>query len=119
MKQKTMNDVVFVMANSRLAKKKQERKPHDFECSLDELNSDEEWIVDEEDVLENLEDLDIPNDLVAQGEGGSGSVGPKDDLAIPDLDDDDFDELIRRDGHEDRDHIEDEEYDDHGLNDLL
>ena len=59
-----MNDVVFVMANSRLAKKKQARKPHNFEYSLDELDFDEEWIVDEEEyVLENLEDLDIPNGL--------------------------------------------------------
>ena len=106
------------MANSRLAKQKQARKSHDFEYSLDELDSDDKWIVDEEDVLESLEDLDIPNDLNSiPGEGGSAGGAPIDDLAIPTLDD--YDELIRRDGNEDRDHIEDLEYDNHGLNDLL
>ncbi|XLR53662.1 hypothetical protein S83_004334, partial [Arachis hypogaea] len=56
LKAKTMNDVVFVMTNSRLAKKKQTRRSLDYDYSLDELDSDEEWIVADEDGEE--EDLD-------------------------------------------------------------
>ena len=54
-------------------------------------------------------------------EEGSGRVGgPSDDVEILALDIDDFDKLIQRDGNEDgEDHIEDDEYDDHGLNELL
>lgn len=44
LKQKTMNDVVFVMANSKLAKKKKTRKV--IEYNIDEIESDDEWIVD-------------------------------------------------------------------------
>ncbi|RYR37755.1 hypothetical protein Ahy_A09g042637 [Arachis hypogaea] len=51
-----MNDV-FVMTNSRLAKKQQTRKSLDYDNSLDELDSDEEWIVADEDGEE--EDLDV------------------------------------------------------------
>ena len=114
-----MNDVVFVMTNSRLGKKKKSRNPAEY--NLEDLDSDEEWIVENEDVLENLEELDIPDDLnLVPGEGGGRIGGPSDYLDIPTLDDDDFDELLRRDGNEDGgDHIEDEEYDDHGLNELL
>ena len=114
-----MNDVVFVMVNSRLAKKKQSRKPAEY--NLDDLDSDEEWIVENDDELEGLEDLEIPDDLdLLLQEGGGRVGGPSDDLEIPPLDDDDFDELLQRDGNEDGgDPIEDDEYDDHGLNDLL
>ena len=61
MKQKTMNDVVFVMVNSRLAKKKQSRKPAEY--NLDDLDSDEELIVENDDESEGLVDLEIPDDL--------------------------------------------------------
>ena len=114
-----MNNVVFVMANSRLAKKQQSRKPAEY--NLDDLDSDEEWIVENDDELEGLEDLEIPDDLDLLPQEGGGRVGGhSDDLEIPPLDDDDFDELLQRDGNEDGGNpIEDDEYDDHGLNDTL
>jgi len=39
-----MNDVVFVMANSRLAKKKKGRRTHEDE--FDDLSSDDDWVLD-------------------------------------------------------------------------
>jgi len=41
-----MNDVVFVMANSKLAKKKQPRKP--IVINFDDFSSDDEWIMEYE-----------------------------------------------------------------------
>ena len=38
-----MNDVVFVMANSRLAKKKMARKVNEY--NVDDISSDDDWIV--------------------------------------------------------------------------
>ena len=88
-----MNDVVFVMTNSRLAKKKKSRNP--TENNLEDLDSDEERIVENEDVLESLEELDIPDDLILVPGKGGGRVGcPLDYLDIPPLDDDDFNELL-------------------------
>ncbi|KAK7275084.1 hypothetical protein RIF29_16191 [Crotalaria pallida] len=54
--QKTMNDVVYVRTNSKLGKKKKVRKENDY--SIDDLDSDDDWIV------ENVENsgLDAPND---------------------------------------------------------
>ena len=46
-----MNDVVFVMTNSKLAKKKKARKVADF--TLDDIDSDNEWIVEDEGSAEN------------------------------------------------------------------
>jgi hypothetical protein len=43
-----MNDVVFVMANAKLAKKKQFRRPPQ-ELHLGDVSSDDEWIVEEND----------------------------------------------------------------------
>ena len=64
-----MNDVIFVMGNSRLGKKKKAQNSHSYD--FDDLPSDDDWIVenekDGEDVdnfhdEENLfEDLDIPS----------------------------------------------------------
>ena len=42
-----MNDVVFVMTNSKLAKKKKARKM--VEYSLDDIDSEDEWIVNNDD----------------------------------------------------------------------
>jgi len=39
-----MNDVVFVMANSRLQKKKEVRKTKDY--NIDDLAFDDEWTVE-------------------------------------------------------------------------
>ncbi|QHN96665.1 uncharacterized protein DS421_18g620540 [Arachis hypogaea] len=97
LKAKTMNDVVFVMTNSRLAKKKQTRRSLDYDYSLDELDSDEEWIVADEDGEE--EDLDalISDPDLNDGASGNRVVGAsKDLLAIPYLDDDEFEELLQR-----------------------
>ncbi|XP_020966471.1 uncharacterized protein LOC110266341 isoform X1 [Arachis ipaensis] len=96
LKAKTMNDVVFVMTNSRLAKKKQTRRSLDYDYSLDELDSDEEWIVADEDGEE--EDLGalISDPDLNDGASGNRVVGAsKDPLAIPYLDDDEFEELLQ------------------------
>ncbi|KAI9091599.1 hypothetical protein K1719_028042 [Acacia pycnantha] len=55
-KQKTMNDVVFVMTNSRLTEKKH-RKP--VEYNFDDLESDDDWIVKNEEDLEDVERYDV------------------------------------------------------------
>ncbi|XLR54552.1 hypothetical protein HN51_022849 [Arachis hypogaea] len=96
LKAKTMNDVVFVMTNSRLAKKKQTRRSLDYDHSLDELDSDEEWIVVDEDGEE--EDLDalISDTDLNDGASWNRVIGAsKDLLAISYLDDDEFEELLQ------------------------
>lgn len=45
LKQKPMNDVVFVTANSRLAKKKKGRRTP--EMKFDGLGSDDDWVMNE------------------------------------------------------------------------
>ncbi|XP_027941001.1 uncharacterized protein LOC114194784 [Vigna unguiculata] len=59
LKQSTMNDV-FVMANSKLAKKKQTRKP--ARINIDDCSSDEEWIMEDE--HEQNEALDLDENLI-------------------------------------------------------
>ncbi|MCH85566.1 HAT family dimerization domain containing protein, partial [Trifolium medium] len=44
----TMNDVVFVMVNSRLAKKKKGRTPVTPDVEFDDLGSDDDWVIDED-----------------------------------------------------------------------
>ncbi|MED6187465.1 hypothetical protein PIB30_076753 [Stylosanthes scabra] len=99
LKQSTMNNVVFVMTNSRLFKKKQSRKT-EIEHKLDDLDSDEEWIVENEDELEdNLENIVNSNDNLVHDEFDASKVGggsTSDDLNIPSYDDGEFDELLRR-----------------------
>lgn len=98
-----MNDVVFVMVNSKLANKKQVRKANEFDYNIDDLASDDEWIVEDEDGDVNV-DLDILNEEntveVGQGSGcgGGGGNTPQDDLEIPTLDDidDEFEGIITR-----------------------
>ncbi|PNY08093.1 HAT family dimerization domain containing protein [Trifolium pratense] len=52
--QKTMNDVVFVMTNSKLSKKeKKTRKIVDCELEFDDIDSDNEWIVEDEGSIDN------------------------------------------------------------------
>ncbi|MED6218957.1 hypothetical protein PIB30_031401 [Stylosanthes scabra] len=92
-----MNDVVFVMTNSRLAKKKQTRRGIDYDYSFDELDSDEEWIVADEDGGEEDLDAIIPNPDLNDGTSGNRVVGAsKDPLEIPFLDDDKFEELFQQ-----------------------
>jgi len=55
-----MNDVVFVMTNSKLAKKKKTRKP--AQINIDDYSFDEEWI--KEDKHEQNETLDLDENLI-------------------------------------------------------
>jgi len=55
-----MNDVVFVMANSKLAKRKQTRKP--TQINIDDCSSDDELIMEDE--HEHNETLDLDENLV-------------------------------------------------------
>ncbi|MED6169022.1 hypothetical protein PIB30_017388 [Stylosanthes scabra] len=97
LKAKTMNDVVFVMTNSRLAKKKKTRRGVDYNYSLDELDSDEEWIVADEDGGEEDLDAIIPYPDLNDETSGNRIVGAaKYPLEIPFLDDDEFEELLQR-----------------------
>ncbi|XP_073222508.1 uncharacterized protein [Cicer arietinum] len=90
-KQKTMGDVVFVMANSKLAKNKQTKNV--VEHNLDDLESDDEWIVDnsedstENDILDfTIENEDLEFDNQNKGGNGVEDVVPQDDLEIHNLD---------------------------------
>ncbi|XLS48013.1 hypothetical protein HN51_022371 [Arachis hypogaea] len=96
LKAKIINDVVFVIINSRLVKKKQIRKILDYDYSFDELDSDDEWIIADEDGKK--EDLDalIPDPDLNDRANGNKVVGAsKDHLAIPYFDDDEFEELLQ------------------------
>ncbi|XLS47444.1 hypothetical protein HN51_021802, partial [Arachis hypogaea] len=87
LKTSTMNDVVFVMTNSRLARKKPSRNTADY--SFEDLDSDEEWIVEDENMMENMEEFDTQNDVnLAPQEDRGKDGGPLIDLEIPLLDDD-------------------------------
>ncbi|CAL0311079.1 unnamed protein product [Lupinus luteus] len=56
-----MNDVVFVMANSKLSKKKKARAG--VELTIDDVPSDEEWIMEHNnDDEDHLEGHDIDGD---------------------------------------------------------
>src|SRR4051812_1735066 len=108
-----MNDVVFVMANSKLGKKKQARTPNDY--NIDDLESDDEWLVDNNNEAELDEDIGVEENFVEVGDeiGSHGGV-PVDDLEIPTLDDD-LDEGGRgMDGEGSGAHMEEDvdEYDD-------
>ncbi|ESW33617.1 hypothetical protein PHAVU_001G085000 [Phaseolus vulgaris] len=70
--QKTMNDVVFMMANSRLMKKKDVTNTKNY--NIDELASDEEWTVEDNEA----NDAELMDDLDEVGE-----VEPMDDLEVP------------------------------------
>nr|KYP47830.1 hypothetical protein KK1_030526 [Cajanus cajan] len=59
LKQSTMNDVVYVMANSKLAKKKQTRKP--VQINFDDFSSDDEWIMEDEHGENEGLDLNVNN----------------------------------------------------------
>ncbi|XLS45017.1 hypothetical protein HN51_001882 [Arachis hypogaea] len=93
LKTSTKNDVVFVMTNLRLARKKPSRNTADY--SLEDLDSDEEWIVEDENMMENLEEFDTQNDVnLAPQEDGGKDESPLIDLEIPLLHDDAFNELL-------------------------
>ncbi|RZC19412.1 hypothetical protein D0Y65_006298 [Glycine soja] len=86
--QKTMNDVVFVMSNSRLNKKKDVRKSKNFK--IDDVSSDDEWIVENEANSDlNALDEDILVELGEDANGGGISGASMDDLEVPPIVDDD------------------------------
>ncbi|CAL5199978.1 unnamed protein product [Lathyrus oleraceus] len=90
LKQNTMNDVVFVMTNSKLAKKKKNRKTKEYKLS--DIVSDNEWIVNNDEDFENeILDFIIENEdfEAATAEGGNGieAVTTKNELEIHNLDD--------------------------------
>ncbi|RDY13852.1 hypothetical protein CR513_01166, partial [Mucuna pruriens] len=86
--QNTMNDVVFVMANSKLDKKKKTRKP--IELNLDHCPFDDEWIMEDEHSLD-IDNLDLDENLVPvqvgedENEITVTAPPPLDDLDITNL----------------------------------
>ncbi|MED6176271.1 hypothetical protein PIB30_086524, partial [Stylosanthes scabra] len=102
---------------------------------LDDLDSDEEWIVENEDELEdNIENIVNSNDKLVHDEFATSRVGggsTSDDLAIPNYDDEEFYKLLGRaptptipnpvcnEGGESDDNIEVEDDDNDALEDLL
>jgi hypothetical protein len=84
-----MNDVVFVMTNSKLAKKKKDRKV--VEYSLDDIDSDDEWIVNNKEcsLRNEIWDLTIEGEDLEGGtqyEGDNGAATVENDLEIHNLD---------------------------------
>ncbi|XLS84986.1 hypothetical protein HN51_035152, partial [Arachis hypogaea] len=55
-----INDVVFMMTNLRLVRKKPSKNTADY--SLKDLDSDEEWILEDENMMKNLKEFDTQND---------------------------------------------------------
>ncbi|XP_019415421.1 PREDICTED: uncharacterized protein LOC109326944 [Lupinus angustifolius] len=92
LKQKTMNDVVFVMVNSKLENKKQTRKS-DIPFKLDDIYDDDEWIMnnneDDENVERDNDDLDTPLEEVLLEEGDGAATCVHQELEIPQFDYDD------------------------------
>jgi len=86
-----MNDVVFVMTNSKMAKKKKARKMVDY--SFDDIDSDDEWIVNNDECsLENeildltIECEDFEGGIPNEGDNGVSTASAENDLEIPNLD---------------------------------
>ena len=87
-----MNDVVFVMTNSKLARKKQVRKTGEY--NIDDVSSEDEWIVENEGTSSNVEGLDEDNfdfnldNLIEEklapvgGEDDTGHVGAFEDNMV-------------------------------------
>ena len=127
-----MNDVMFVMSNSKLVNGEQARKA--FEYSIDDIASDDEWIAENDASSSNNEELEpydldliVPNEDDIHGDQDASS----DDLEIPDVDTN-FDAELDVSGDEDGasiatddimesdgDDMEDEGYDDFDVNTLL
>jgi hypothetical protein len=104
-----MNDVVFVMINSRLNKKKQARKGKDY--VIDDLAYDDEWVADN--VEDNSDfDLDAPIEV---GEDVNVGIGAAlgDNLEIPNDEDHVEDEI-----DENEDHMKDD-FPEFGLNNII
>ena len=105
-----MNDVVFVMVNSRLNKKKQARKGNDYD--IDDLASDDEWVADN--VEDNSDfDLDAPIEVGEEDANVGIGVALGDDLEIPNDNDHVEDEI-----DENEDHMKDD-FPEFGLNNII
>jgi len=105
-----MNNVVFVMGNSKLGKKKQARKESHY--NMEDLSSNDDCVVED---AENVDDgLDLPFEELfpLQVEDEHVGLAPLDDLEIPNLDrldlEDGGDDM---DGDRDKDDLEEEEDD--------
>ena len=75
-----MKDVVFVMANSRLMKRKDVRNTKNY--NIDDLASDEEWTVEDNEGndVELMDDLEVPP-IAADDEGhGIDNINENEDL---------------------------------------
>ena len=130
-----MNDLVFVMYNSKLMEKQQHvRKVID--CGIDDVSSDDEWIVENDENSSNNEGLDLDggdsvhdlevgneDDLhdVQVGEVASNVASASKDYLDLDLEDND-DEIEGEEEEEDIDNddeMEDENMDGFDINELL
>ncbi|KAK8464258.1 hypothetical protein PHAVU_011G163850 [Phaseolus vulgaris] len=84
-----MIDVVFVMTNSRLMKKKDVRKIENY--NIDDLSSDDEWNVMEN---ETLDDDILPE--VGEDDASRGVVAPSiNDLEVPPIDDNENEDHLK------------------------
>ncbi|XP_027352198.1 uncharacterized protein LOC113863024 [Abrus precatorius] len=113
LKQKMMNDVIYVIANSKLGNIIKRRKEPNFD--VEDVASDDDWIVEEENEL--ISDMNLDENLIQDGEASSGvdsASTPMDDLDLPPADDDEsnVDDIDKH------DYIEDD-YPDWGLQNLL
>ncbi|XLR47866.1 hypothetical protein HN51_032097 [Arachis hypogaea] len=107
--------VIFVITNSRLARKKPSRNTIDY--SLEDLDSNEEWIVEDENMIENLEEFDTQNDVnLAPQKDGTKDGRPLIDLKIPLLNNDAFNELLNFPPNENQNV---REHDDHDVNEFF
>ncbi|MDV3140043.1 MAG: hypothetical protein Q8765_02485 [Sweet potato little leaf phytoplasma] len=98
MKQEKVNDVVFVMVNSKLANKAQARKSLLEHKYFDDMSSDDEWIAENNEDDENFDgdnvDWNSPiEEAFVQGVDVGSDSRAREELEVPQSDsDDDLDE---------------------------
>ncbi|VFQ61199.1 unnamed protein product [Cuscuta campestris] len=97
MKQKTMNDVVFVMTNSKLAKKKKARRSNPLK--LEDLSSDDEWIMEDvgedprgDEVAAGNNSTDVPTQNGEEEAAANVQPEHEEELDVTNLDEGDEDE---------------------------
>ncbi|XP_068474601.1 uncharacterized protein [Phaseolus vulgaris] len=94
--QMTMNEMVFVMTNSRLTKKKDVRKTKEY--TINDISSDDEWTVEENETLYGLDEdilLEVGEDDTSRGATNDLEVPPiDDDLEVPSIDDNENENLL-------------------------
>nr|XP_007149645.1 hypothetical protein PHAVU_005G087000g [Phaseolus vulgaris]ESW21639.1 hypothetical protein PHAVU_005G087000g [Phaseolus vulgaris] len=116
--QMTMNDVVFVMTNSRLVKKKDVRKTKEY--TIDDLSSGDEWTMEENETLHGLDEdilLEVGEDDASRGATSGPSIN---DLEVAPIDDDNDLEVPPIDDNENEDLLEEEDdYPMINMNDIL